>query len=100
MKKIGIDALYITILMEHVINLICNVKVANNDLINLTISIVMGVHLVTTCFTFGTWENEKKKSDLRMGMFYFFFMIIDWKLIDAYQSLKHNVLRPTVDVLV
>lgn len=35
-----------------------------------------------------------------MGMFYFFFMIIDWKLIDAYQSLKHNALRPTVDVLV
>lgn len=93
MKKIGIDALYITILMEHVINLICNVKVANNDLINLTISIVMGVHLVTTCFTFGTWENEKKKSDLRMGMFYFssWLLIGNWLMLTKAWNTMHCV---------
>lgn len=61
MKKIGIDVLYIIILMEYVINLICNVKVVNNDLINFIISIVMGVYLVIMCFIFGIWENEKKK---------------------------------------
>lgn len=60
MKKIGIDVLYIIILMEYVINLICNVKVVNNDLINFIISIVMGVYLVIMCFIFGIWENEKK----------------------------------------
>lgn len=53
MKKIGIDVLYIIILMEYVINLICNVKVVNNDIIKFIISIVMGVYLVIMCFIFG-----------------------------------------------
>lgn len=53
MKIIGIDVLYIIILMEYVINLICNVKVVNIDLIKFIISIVMGVYLVIMCFIFG-----------------------------------------------
>lgn len=59
MKKIGIDVLYIIILMEYVINLICNVKVVNNDLINFIISIVMGVYLVIMCFIFGILNIKK-----------------------------------------